>query len=110
MLIAHGHDSQLTGIISPIEDINVIAAVYLATEDCLGLSGLGVLAIIVTFYLSPRFRNPLHRLIFINAFYTLFDAGSLLISRDGPDAGDASALCQSQAFLNQMCVVILSAT
>lgn len=75
-----------------------------------GLSGLGVITIIVTFCLSPRFRNPLQRLIFINAFYTLFDAGSILISRNGPDAGDSSALCQAQAFLNQMLVVILSAT
>jgi len=75
-----------------------------------GLSGLGVVAIIVTFCLSPRFRNPLHRLIFINAFYTLFDAGSILISRNGPDAGDGSALCQAQAFLNQMFVVVPSVT
>jgi hypothetical protein len=67
-----------------------------------GLSFLGLATIIVTFFTNPRFRNPINRLILINAFYNIFDVTLTMISLDGPRAGDASALCQFQAFLNQM--------
>jgi hypothetical protein len=67
-----------------------------------GLSILGITTIIVTFFISPHFRNPINRLILFNAFYNIFDATLTMISVDGPKAGDTSALCQFQAFLNQM--------
>ncbi|KAK0619186.1 hypothetical protein B0T14DRAFT_430641 [Immersiella caudata] len=66
------------------------------------LSGLGVITIISTFSLSRHFRNPMHRLIFINAFYNAFDVTCTMISVSGPQAGNKSALCQFQGFLNQM--------
>ncbi|QKX56940.1 uncharacterized protein TRUGW13939_04048, partial [Talaromyces rugulosus] len=66
------------------------------------LSILGVATIILTFSLSKNFRNPMHRLIFINAFYNLFDFIATMISVSGPNAGDASALCRFQAFSLQM--------
>ncbi|KAG8422789.1 hypothetical protein J3459_010040 [Metarhizium acridum] len=46
----------------------------------------------------------MHRLIFINAFYNAFDVACTMISVSGPAAGNASALCKFQAFINQMCV------
>ncbi|KAK4446762.1 hypothetical protein QBC34DRAFT_304352 [Podospora aff. communis PSN243] len=66
------------------------------------LSGLGVITIIATFSFSRHFRNPMHRLIFINAFYNAFDVTCTMISVSGPQAGNKSALCQFQGFLNQM--------
>jgi hypothetical protein len=66
------------------------------------LSTIGVLAIICTFCYSKHFRNPVHRLIFINAFYNLFDIAATFISVSGPDAGNHSSLCQFQGFLMQM--------
>lgn len=68
------------------------------------LSFLGVIVILVVFCLLPQFRTPMHRLIFINAFYNLFDVTCTMISISGPAAGNSSALCQFQAFLNQMYV------
>ncbi|KUL83138.1 hypothetical protein ZTR_10993 [Talaromyces verruculosus] len=66
------------------------------------LSIFGVITIIVTFVSSRHFRNPMHRLIFINAFYNLFDFIATMISTSGPDAGNSSALCQFQGFCLQM--------
>jgi hypothetical protein len=66
------------------------------------LSLLGILTIIGAFTLSKNFRNPMHRLIFLNAFYNIFDFICTMISVDGPKAGDHSSLCQFQGFLNQM--------
>ncbi|KAI9930821.1 hypothetical protein ASPWEDRAFT_739296 [Aspergillus wentii DTO 134E9] len=66
------------------------------------LSILGVLTIILTFSFSRHFRNPIQRLIFINAFYNLFDFAATMISLSGPDAGNRSALCQFQGFCLQM--------
>jgi hypothetical protein len=68
------------------------------------LSICGIITIIVTFCFSRQFRNPIHRIIFINAFYNLFDVTATTISLSGPDAGNHSALCQFQAFLLQMYV------
>lgn len=68
------------------------------------LSILGVATIIGTFSFSRHFRNPIQRIIFINAFYNLFDFIATMISLDGPDSGNGSALCQFQAFSLQMCV------
>ncbi|SPO02025.1 related to cAMP receptor (Car4) [Cephalotrichum gorgonifer] len=66
------------------------------------LSALGVITIIVAFCTSRHFRNPMHRLIFINAFFNAFDVICTMISVNGPLAGNRSALCQFQGFLNQM--------
>ncbi|KID61320.1 GPCR, family 2-like protein, partial [Metarhizium hybridum] len=66
------------------------------------LSALGVVTIITVFCVAPHFRNPMHRLIFINAFYNAFDVACTMISVSGPAGGNASALCKFQAFINQM--------
>jgi hypothetical protein len=68
------------------------------------LSILGIATIIGTFCLSRQFRNPIHRIIFINAFYNLDDVTATTISLSGPAAGNHSALCQFQGFLMQMYV------
>src|SRR5690242_16185091 len=68
------------------------------------LSALGVVTIIATYCFSKHFRNPMHRLIVINAFYNALDVTCTMISTSGPDAGNTSALCQFQGFLNQMYV------
>ena len=68
------------------------------------LSVLGCAAIIGAFCWLPQFRNPMHRLIFLNAFYNLFDITAIMISLDGPRKGNYSALCQFQGFLMQMYV------
>jgi hypothetical protein len=68
------------------------------------LSALGVITIIATYCVSKHFRNPMHRLIVINAFYNALDVTCTMISTSGPDAGNTSALCQFQGFLNQMYV------
>ncbi|PKX89245.1 putative cAMP receptor (Car4) [Aspergillus novofumigatus IBT 16806] len=66
------------------------------------LSILGVVTIIGTFAFSRHFRNPMHRLIFINAFYNLFDFIATMIATSGPAAGNSSPLCQFQGFCLQM--------
>lgn len=76
----------------------------IVTRTASALSALGVITIITTFCLSRHFRNPMHRLIFINAFFNAFDIVCTMISVSGPAAGDGSALCQFQGFLNQMYV------
>lgn len=76
------------------------------TRTASTLSALGVITIIATFCLSRHFRNPMHRLIFINAFFNAFDIVCTMISVSGPAAGDGSALCQFQGFLNQMYVCL----
>ncbi|CRG86099.1 hypothetical protein PISL3812_03102 [Talaromyces islandicus] len=81
------------------EQSNTIAKVGRASS---ALSILGVATIILTFSFSKNFRNPMHRLMFINSFYNLFDFIATMISVSGPDAGDASALCRFQAFSLQM--------
>ncbi|KAH6678704.1 putative cAMP receptor [Halenospora varia] len=66
------------------------------------LSWLGIATIIGTFTLSRHFRNPVNRIIFINAFFNIFDVTATTISLSGPEAGNHSALCQFQGFLMQM--------
>ncbi|KAH8900582.1 putative cAMP receptor [Thozetella sp. PMI_491] len=66
------------------------------------LSIVGIVTIITTFSFSSNFRNPIHRLIFINAFYNLLDVVATVISVSGPKSGNYSALCQFQGFLMQM--------
>ncbi|KAG7287194.1 hypothetical protein NEMBOFW57_006699 [Staphylotrichum longicolle] len=74
----------------------------IVTRVASALSALGVLTIIGTYCFSKHFRNPMHRLIVINAFYNALDVTCTMISTSGPDAGNSSALCQFQGFLNQM--------
>lgn len=66
------------------------------------LSVISIVTIIGTFQFSRHFRNPIHRLILINAFYNVFDVTATFISISGPKAGNSSALCQFQGFLMQM--------
>ncbi|KAK0634084.1 hypothetical protein B0T14DRAFT_534061 [Immersiella caudata] len=72
------------------------------TRVASALSAIGVITIITTFSLSRHFRNPMHRLIFINAFYNAFDVVCTMISVSGYSGGNKSALYQFQGFLNQM--------
>jgi len=81
------------------EQRDTLAAVTRAAST---LSAIGVITIITTFSLSRHFRNPMHRLIFINAFYNAFDVVCTMISVSGYADGNKSALCQFQGFLNQM--------
>ncbi|KAE9376167.1 hypothetical protein N431DRAFT_532430 [Stipitochalara longipes BDJ] len=66
------------------------------------LSTIGIASIISTFCLSRQFRNPIQRIVFINAFYNIFDVTATFISLSGPSAGNSSRLCQFQGFLMQM--------
>lgn len=68
------------------------------------LSILGIITIIGAFCSSRHFRNPIDRLILINAFYNAFDVTATMIALSGPRAGNGSALCQFQGFLLQMYV------
>jgi len=81
------------------EQRNTLAIV---TRTASTLSAIGVLTIITTFCMSRHFRNPMHRIIFINAFYNAFDIVCTMISVSGYADGNKSILCQFQGFLNQM--------
>lgn len=85
-------------------DKGQLATLTAVTRAASTLSGAGVITIIGTYAMSKHFRNPMHRLIVINAFYNAFDVICTMISTSGPKAGNPSALCQFQAFLNQMYV------
>jgi hypothetical protein len=74
----------------------------IVTRIASSLSAFGVVTIIGTYWFSKHFRNPMHRLIVINAFYNALDVVCTMISTSGPKAGNLSALCQFQGFLNQM--------
>ncbi|KXG46440.1 uncharacterized protein PGRI_052960 [Penicillium griseofulvum] len=66
------------------------------------LSILGSFTIIGAFSLSRHFRSPIHRIIFFNSFYNLFDSVATMISTSGPAAGNTSSLCRFQGFALQM--------
>lgn len=71
------------------------------------LSALGVAAIFATFCSSKQFRTPIHRLIFYNACFNIFDITATMIGVSGPDSvggSGYSVLCQAQGFLIQMYV------
>jgi hypothetical protein len=87
-----------------------VRALAIAERTASSLSLLGVLVIIVTFVVSPHFRNPIQRLALLNAFFNLFDVTLTMISVDGPRMGNLSALCQAQGFLNQMYVSLALCT
>ncbi|EAQ87411.1 hypothetical protein CHGG_04030 [Chaetomium globosum CBS 148.51] len=83
-------------------DEGQLLVLTILTRVASALSALGVLTIITTYCLSKHFRNPMHRLIVINAFYNALDVTCTMISTSGPAAGNSSTLCQFQGFLNQM--------
>ena len=85
------------------EELNQIA---IAGRVSSVLSILGSFTIIGAFALSRHFRSPIHRIIFFNAFYNLFDSVATMISTSGPAAGDTSSLCQFQGFALQMYVAL----
>ncbi|KAL8791233.1 MAG: hypothetical protein Q9213_000190 [Squamulea squamosa] len=64
---------------------------------------IGILFILVTFYFLSSFNKPINRLVFYASFGNLGMNIACLISEDGILAGEASPLCQFQAFLIQMC-------
>ncbi|KAJ5935780.1 hypothetical protein N7466_005327 [Penicillium verhagenii] len=79
-----------------------ISAIGIAGRVTSVLSMLGTITIICAFVFSRHFRSPIHRIIFFNAFYNLFDSIATMISVSGPEAGDYSPLCQFQGFALQM--------
>jgi len=81
-----------------------IRALTLVERSASTLSVIGISTIIFTFCLSMQFRSPIHRIVFINAFYNIFDVTATFISLSGPEAGSSSKLCQFQGFLMQMYV------
>ncbi|KAK3903706.1 hypothetical protein C8A05DRAFT_43091 [Staphylotrichum tortipilum] len=83
-------------------DAGQLQTLTIVTRVASILSALGVITIITTYCISKHFRNPMHRLIVINAFYNALDVTCTMISTSGPAAGNTSALCQFQGFLNQM--------
>jgi hypothetical protein len=81
-----------------------IHTLTLVERSASSLSVIGIITIILTFSFSAQFRSPIHRIVFINAFYNIFDVTATFISLSGPEAGNSSRLCQFQGFLNQMYV------
>ncbi|CAK7230557.1 hypothetical protein SBRCBS47491_007624 [Sporothrix bragantina] len=79
-----------------------LQALEIIERSASALSILGIITIIVTYCSSRYFRNPIDRLILINAIYNAFDVTATMISLSGPAAGNGSALCQFQGFLMQM--------
>lgn len=63
---------------------------------------VGILFILVTYLFSSSFDKPINRLIFYATWGNLGATVAALISGNGIYAGQASALCQFQAFLVQM--------
>ncbi|KAJ5631820.1 uncharacterized protein N7484_011920 [Penicillium longicatenatum] len=79
-----------------------ISSIGIAGRVSSALSILGTLTIICAFVCSRHFRSPIHRIIFFNAFYNLFDSVATMISVSGPESGDFSPMCQFQGFALQM--------
>jgi len=62
---------------------------------------IGSAFIFTTFFLSPRFRKPINRLIVWASVGNVLVTIATFISVSGMEAGATSALCHSQAFLIQ---------
>ena len=67
-----------------------------------GVSIFGILFIILTYIFSSYFSKPINRLVFYASWGNLGLCIVALISMNGPDAGDDSALCQFQGFMAQL--------
>ncbi|KAL8989607.1 MAG: hypothetical protein Q9169_008323 [Polycauliona sp. 2 TL-2023] len=65
-------------------------------------SVVGILFIILTYMFSSAFSKPINRLVFYASWGNLGLCIVALISMDGPDAGEDSALCQFQGFMAQL--------
>ncbi len=63
---------------------------------------IGILFIILTYTFSSDFSKPINRLVFYASWGNLGLCIVALISMDGPDAGQNSALCQFQGFMAQL--------
>ena len=79
-------------------------AIQFTEQFTSALSLLGFLFIVVTYLLCQGFEKPINRLIFYAAWSNLGTTVAGLIAHHGIDGGQASALCQFQAFVIQMCV------
>ncbi|KAJ5632102.1 hypothetical protein N7490_008441 [Penicillium lividum] len=79
-----------------------ISAIGIAGRVTSAFSILGTITIICAFVFSRHFQSPIHRIIFFNAFYNLFDSIATMISISGPERGGGSSLCQFQGFALQM--------
>ncbi|MDI1487947.1 MAG: hypothetical protein OHK93_007221 [Ramalina farinacea] len=79
-----------------------LAALTITERTTSALSLLGFLLVVYTFLFCEGFQKPVNRLIFYAAWSNLGSTIVGFISRDGLPAGQASALCQTQAFLFQM--------
>jgi len=66
------------------------------------LSLVGTSFIIATFLISSEYHKPINLLVFYASFGNIITNVATLISRSSIHAGDASPLCQLQAFLIQM--------
>ena len=66
------------------------------------LSIIGILFIIFTYLFSSSFSKPINRLVFYASWGNLGLCIVALISMNGPDAGQDSALCQFQGFMAQL--------
>jgi hypothetical protein len=69
-------------------------------NSCFSL--LSIFFVIATYLFCPDFNKPINRLIFFASFGNMGSNIASLISEAGPQLGQASALCQFQAFLVQM--------
>ncbi|KAI4092491.1 MAG: hypothetical protein L6R37_007568 [Teloschistes peruensis] len=67
-----------------------------------GISIIGILFIILTYMFSSAFSKPINRLVFYASWGNLGLCIVAMISMDGPDAGQKSALCQFQGFMAQL--------
>lgn len=63
---------------------------------------IGAIFIFLTFVVSSNFRRPVNRLIFNASWGNTLGNIATLVSLSGPRSGQASHLCQFQAFLIQM--------
>ncbi|KAJ6084567.1 hypothetical protein N7486_011367 [Penicillium sp. IBT 16267x] len=82
--------------------VEQISSIGIAGRISSALSILGTITIICAFGFSRHFRSPIHRIIFFNAFYNLFDSIATMISVSGPESGDYSSICQFQGFALQI--------
>ncbi len=89
------------GIVEEMTDSQWMALVVTErVNSCLSL--LGIFFVITTFLLLPSFDRPINWLIFFASWGNMGSNIASQIFEDGPLAGQASTLCQFQAFLVQM--------
>ncbi|KAL8678366.1 MAG: hypothetical protein Q9186_005260 [Xanthomendoza sp. 1 TL-2023] len=67
-----------------------------------GISLIGIFFIILTYLFASSFSKPINRLVFYASWGNLGLSIVALISLNGPDMGENSALCQFQGFMAQL--------